>query len=80
MSNPETTYSAFFYGTLLHPAVLTRVIRSEGAHLTICPAILKVHGYWLLALHRRACSYAAQGYTRHQVDWADFPGAYIGPC
>jgi hypothetical protein len=45
MSSPEPTYSAFFYGTLLHPAVLARVIRSEGTHLTICPAILKVHSY-----------------------------------
>ena len=45
MSTRARTYSAFFYGTLLHPAVLKRVIRSEGVHLEICPAILKVHGY-----------------------------------
>ncbi|KIM33646.1 hypothetical protein M408DRAFT_326310 [Serendipita vermifera MAFF 305830] len=35
------TYSAFFYGTLLHPKVLKRVIRNTGAHLKISPAILE---------------------------------------
>ena len=29
----------------------------------------------------RACVFiAAQGYTRHQVNWADFPGPYAYPC
>ncbi|KAF5382163.1 hypothetical protein D9615_004388 [Tricholomella constricta] len=32
--------SAFFYGTLMHPKVLQRVIKHEGAELEICPAVL----------------------------------------
>ncbi|KAF9267793.1 hypothetical protein L218DRAFT_977781, partial [Marasmius fiardii PR-910] len=35
-----TTYSAFFYGTLMHPRVLQRVIGLEGKHLQIAPAVL----------------------------------------
>ena len=34
--------SAFFYGTLLHPKVLKRVIGNDGQHLTIRPAVLLV--------------------------------------
>ncbi|KAH9930083.1 uncharacterized protein B0H18DRAFT_995151 [Fomitopsis serialis] len=34
------TYTAFFYGTLLHPAILRRVIGHEGQKLEICPALL----------------------------------------
>ncbi|KAG8936063.1 hypothetical protein FRC02_004688 [Tulasnella sp. 418] len=33
--------TAFFYGTLMHPSVLTRVILNDGAHLKITPGILK---------------------------------------
>ncbi|EPS93525.1 hypothetical protein FOMPIDRAFT_1136034 [Fomitopsis schrenkii] len=33
-------YTAFFYGTLLHPAILRRVIGHEGQKLEICPALL----------------------------------------
>lgn len=36
-------HSAFFYGTLLHPAVLRRVIGHHGQDLTICPALLLEH-------------------------------------
>jgi len=32
--------SAFFYGTLMHPGVLRRVIGGSGAHLKWCPAVL----------------------------------------
>ncbi|RDB25796.1 hypothetical protein Hypma_006604 [Hypsizygus marmoreus] len=32
--------SAFFYGTLMHPKVLKRVIKNDGSHLEICPAVL----------------------------------------
>ncbi|KAJ7756468.1 hypothetical protein DFH07DRAFT_820686 [Mycena maculata] len=32
--------SAFFYGTLMHPAILKRVIGKDGSHLQICPAVL----------------------------------------
>ena len=35
-------YTAFFYGTLLHPAILRRVIGHEGQKLEICPALLLV--------------------------------------
>ncbi|KAG6335666.1 hypothetical protein ID866_3424 [Astraeus odoratus] len=32
---------AFFYGTLIHPKILQRVIGNGGSHLRICPAIVK---------------------------------------
>ncbi|KAL6301500.1 hypothetical protein BKA93DRAFT_796907 [Sparassis latifolia] len=37
------TVSAFFYGTLLHPSILRRVIGHDGAQLEICPALLLEH-------------------------------------
>ncbi|KAI0775282.1 hypothetical protein BD413DRAFT_534727 [Trametes elegans] len=37
------SHSAFFYGTLLHPSILRRVIGHEGTQLEICPAILLEH-------------------------------------
>jgi hypothetical protein len=40
--NGDTTYSAFFYGTLLHPKILKRVIGNDGSHLEMCPAVLLV--------------------------------------
>lgn len=42
-SQSPQTYSAFFYGTLLHPKVLKRVINNNGDHLKIAPAVL--NGY-----------------------------------
>ena len=36
-------FTAFFYGTLLHPAILRRVIGREGQKLEICPALLLVN-------------------------------------
>ncbi|KAI0833391.1 hypothetical protein BC628DRAFT_16836 [Trametes gibbosa] len=36
-------YSAFFYGTLMHPAILRRVIGHDGGELEICPAVLLEH-------------------------------------
>lgn len=39
---PSQTYSAFFYGTLLHPSILRRVIGHAGDELQICPALLLV--------------------------------------
>lgn len=42
------TISAFFYGTLLHPKVLKRVIGNDGSHLTICPAVLLVCTYYYI--------------------------------
>jgi len=32
--------SAFFYGTLMHPIILKRVLHNDASHLKICPAIL----------------------------------------
>lgn len=40
---PERPYAAFFYGTLMHPDILKRVIGNDGAHLMICSAILLDH-------------------------------------
>jgi len=36
-------HAAFFYGTLLHPAILRRVIGHDGDDMQICPAILPEH-------------------------------------
>jgi hypothetical protein len=47
-SDPVTqaeTYDAFFYGTLLHPEILRKVLRNKLSHLQIAPAILKVRVY-----------------------------------
>ncbi|KAG8813354.1 hypothetical protein FRC19_002467 [Serendipita sp. 401] len=40
MEVQEKKYSAFFYGTLLHPRVLKRVLDRSGEDLDIAPAIL----------------------------------------
>ncbi|KAI0661652.1 hypothetical protein C8Q70DRAFT_966296 [Cubamyces menziesii] len=37
------THSAFFYGTLLHPTILRRVIGHKGDQLEMCPALLLDH-------------------------------------
>lgn len=34
------TYTAFFYGTLMHPKILKAVIKNDGSHLQLCPAVL----------------------------------------
>ncbi|KAJ3574185.1 hypothetical protein NP233_g1945 [Leucocoprinus birnbaumii] len=41
MTRETGTLNAFFYGTLMHPKILTRVIGNDGSHLQICPAVLK---------------------------------------
>ena len=38
----EQRISAFFYGILLHPKILKRVIGNDGSYLEICPAVLLV--------------------------------------
>ncbi|OBZ72370.1 hypothetical protein A0H81_07985 [Grifola frondosa] len=38
-------FSAFFYGTLLHPSILRRVIGHQGETLEICPALLPYADY-----------------------------------
>lgn len=45
-ANDSDTYALFFYGTLIHPAILAKVIGNAGAHVEVCPAVLP--GY---ALH-----------------------------
>ncbi len=44
--------SAFFYGTLIHPLVLRRVIGHQGSALQIRPVILLVSSAVLCALVR----------------------------
>lgn len=51
------TYSAFFYGTLMHPKVLQRVIGVGGKHLQIAPAVLLVSGLSVDLYHRLKLSY-----------------------
>ncbi|EIM91234.1 uncharacterized protein STEHIDRAFT_50247 [Stereum hirsutum FP-91666 SS1] len=43
MSVGTGTHAAFFYGTLMHPKILRRVIGHEGDRLEICPAVLMDH-------------------------------------
>ena len=40
--SPSTMASAFFYGILMHPKILKRVLHNDASHLQICPAILMV--------------------------------------
>ncbi|TFK40394.1 hypothetical protein BDQ12DRAFT_648909 [Crucibulum laeve] len=40
MSSSIPERRAFFYGTLMHPKILTRVIDNDGAHLQFCSALL----------------------------------------
>ncbi|KIJ54490.1 hypothetical protein M422DRAFT_240557 [Sphaerobolus stellatus SS14] len=49
------TTSAFFYGTLLHPEVLRRVIGNTGEHLQVAPAVLLDH----TRHHVKGCDYPA---------------------
>ncbi|KAF9533824.1 hypothetical protein CPB83DRAFT_844578 [Crepidotus variabilis] len=37
------SHTALFYGTLMHPKILTRVIGNDGSHLQLAPAILLDH-------------------------------------
>ncbi|KAJ1307787.1 hypothetical protein OPQ81_001873 [Rhizoctonia solani] len=49
------TVSAFFYGTLMHPAVLKRVIGNDASHLQAAPAVLVS----FTRHHVRGCDYPA---------------------
>ncbi|KAK0536335.1 hypothetical protein OC842_002010 [Tilletia horrida] len=40
------THTLFFYGTLVHPAILERVIGNPGAHLRVQNAILPAYATW----------------------------------
>lgn len=44
--------SAFFYGTLMHPKILKRVLRNDASHLQICPAVLMVRPFSPNRMHR----------------------------
>lgn len=65
------SYSLFFYGTLLHPAVLRRVIGHDGNELKHQTAVLFVRPFYrynpLPGVNR------SQGYTRHHVKKEDYP-------
>ncbi|KAF8199547.1 hypothetical protein BJ912DRAFT_949375 [Pholiota molesta] len=37
------TCTAFFYGTLMHPKILKAVIKNDGSHLQLCPAVILEH-------------------------------------
>jgi len=41
-ASTDTMASAFFYGTLMHPKILKRVLHNDASHLKICSAILMV--------------------------------------
>ncbi|KAE8259420.1 hypothetical protein A4X13_0g1027 [Tilletia indica] len=43
---PRGTHTLFFYGTLVHPAILERVIGNPGAHLRVRNALLPAHATW----------------------------------
>ncbi|KAF9485203.1 hypothetical protein BDN70DRAFT_679573 [Pholiota conissans] len=34
------TYNSFFYGTLMHPKILKAVIKNDGSHLQLSPAVI----------------------------------------
>ena len=42
LSSVDTMASAFFYGILIHPKILKRVLDNDASHLQICPAVLTV--------------------------------------
>ncbi|KAE8266234.1 hypothetical protein A4X09_0g6112 [Tilletia walkeri] len=44
--SPRGTHTFFFYGTLVHPAILERVIGNPGAHLRVRNALLPAHATW----------------------------------
>jgi hypothetical protein len=39
-SQADGTYTLFFFGTLVHPAILSKIIQNDGSHLSVQPAIL----------------------------------------
>ncbi|KAG8756890.1 hypothetical protein FRC12_010439, partial [Ceratobasidium sp. 428] len=47
--------SAFFYGTLMHPAVIRRVIANDASHLEAAPAVLMS----FTRHHVKECDYPA---------------------
>jgi hypothetical protein len=42
LPNGEVRFSCFFYGTLMHSAILARVIGKTGDHLTVRDGLLRV--------------------------------------
>lgn len=68
-TSPRGTYTLFFYGTLVHPAILSKIIGHAGSTLSIQPAILPRHelhhvvgqDYPALLTLERSESVAAEG-------------------
>jgi hypothetical protein len=62
--------TAFFYGILMHPKILKRVLNNDASHLRICPAILTVSPFPRPS-SASSLTYpskiATQNYTRHKV-------------
>lgn len=58
--------SAFFYGTLMHPKILKRVIGNDGSYLEIRPALLLVSARPPTPLLES--NSALQDYTRHKIN------------
>ena len=54
--------SAFFYGTLMHPKILKRVLHNDATHLQICPAILMVGPFPLIGVHAYSCDTSDANY------------------
>lgn len=60
--------SLFFYGTLMHPKILKRVIRNDGAHLQSCSALLLVSRLIQADTLFTPCNcLVIQEFTRHKV-------------
>lgn len=59
-------YTAFFYGTLMHPKILKAVIRNNGSHLRICPAVILVR-VTSFSIGKYCLKHLLQDYTRHKV-------------
>ncbi|KAF8604139.1 PLP-dependent transferase [Ceratobasidium sp. AG-I] len=55
MAETNGLVSAFFYGTLMHPAVIKRVIGNNASHLQAAPAVLTS----FTRHHVRGCDYPA---------------------
>ena len=76
-------YTAFFYGTLMHPKILKAVIRNDGSHLRICSAVILVRftsfspgkvcwstfGRNILAIKSRWTSITAQAFSILFDEW-----------
>ena len=60
--------SAFFYGILMHPKILKDVIRNDGSHLKLCPAVLLVSLVCSITRHSLLISFRIYGSFRSIPD------------